>query len=137
MGGDLFIRSSAAALARVVTPVSERPEYSGLGALQELGSKPVLTRVDNKNEDGKLQKDTVEKFVGDVAKNPMCTVHMLAGGKALTGPAHRAFVRFSDELREDGKILVYLSRPAIEKLEEKYSETRPRELRGDDDGPAE
>lgn len=131
LGGDLFIRSSATAMHRTITAVVTQPEYFGDHALQSLGDKIIQTRVDSKNEAGKLQKDVIDKFVGDVAKNPMATAHLLAGGQDLTGPARKAFVNYAKMLREDGKVLLYLSEPAITKLEDKFSESRPKALPGD------
>jgi len=136
LGGDMFIRSSAAAMSRTITSVVTVPEYGGSGALRALGEKIIQTRVDSKNESGKLQKDVIDKFVGDIAKNPMATAHLLAGGSALTGPAHKAFVHYSEKLREDGKVLLYLSNPDITRLEDNFSESRPKASSAGLPGPA-
>jgi len=112
---------------RTIAPVVSDPAYHGGDALSKLGGSIIQTRVDSKNESGKLQKDVVDKFVGDIAKNPMSTGHLLAGGDDLTGPARLAFIRYSTILAEEGKVLMYISNPAIAKLEGRFSESKPKD----------
>ena len=47
----------------------------------------IHVRVDVKNPRGKIGKPVVDKFLGDIEKNPRNSEHWLAGGRDLTAPA--------------------------------------------------
>ena len=53
-------------------------------------NQSINIRVDVKNYSGKIGKPVVDKFVGDIKKNPNDNEHWLVGGVDLTKPAQNA-----------------------------------------------
>ena len=83
-------------------------------------NKQMVTRFDIKNTNNKLQKPLVEKFLGDVKKNPDCEGHVLMGGKGLTGPAKKVLDSSGESLSQAGKSIMYIDNDGVGKLKKKY-----------------
>lgn len=78
------------------------------------------TRIDVKNTDSKLGKDTVIKFGGDVRKNPDCKNHVLLGGKALTKGAQDELTSLQEAYSKDGKKIVHVTNNGLSNIESHY-----------------
>lgn len=78
------------------------------------------SRIDVKTTDKKLQKDTVEKFIGDCHNHPNCVGQILMGGADLTGPGHKVFKEAQENFSKVGKTLLYVKNEGIRKLEAHY-----------------
>jgi len=121
-GADLFITHPSgflnefAEVAGSTLPSTQRAPTNKEGAASE------KSRFDVKTTDSKLQKDTVEKFIGDCHNHPTCTGHILLGGSDLTGPAKRKFEAAQNRFSSSGKILLYVKNEGIRKLEGHYQQ---------------
>ena len=82
--------------------------------------KIVKTRIDVKATESTISPDTVEKFGGDIRKNPDCTGHMLLGGSRLSKGAQKKFEDIQAAAKEGGKTVSYISNNGLKKLEEHY-----------------
>ena len=119
-GADLFITHPSGFL-------NEFAEVAGC-ALPSTPKSPTnkevspseKSRVDVKTTDSKLQKDTIEKFIGDCHNHPTCTGHILLGGSDLTSPARREFEAAQNRFSLSGKTLLYVKNESIKKLENHY-----------------
>ncbi|MCL8585700.1 hypothetical protein NAB33_15275 [Proteus mirabilis] len=78
------------------------------------------TRIDVKNTDSKLGKDTVIKFGGDVRKNPDCKNHVLLGGKALTKGAQDELTSLQEAYSKSGKKIVHVTNNGLSNIESHY-----------------
>lgn len=78
------------------------------------------TRIDVKNTDSKLGKDTVIKFGGDIRKNPDCKNHVLLGGKALTKGAQDELTSLQEAYSRDGIIIVHVTNNGLSNIESHY-----------------
>lgn len=78
------------------------------------------TRIDVKNTENKLGKDTVIKFGGDVRKNPDCKNHVLLGGKALTKGAREELTSLQDAHSKSGKTIEHVTNDGLTNIEGHY-----------------
>ncbi|MCG6308492.1 hypothetical protein K6U49_07670 [Vibrio alginolyticus] len=89
-------------------PVADKNKPESQPESNKTKSTTEKTRIDVKNTDSKLGKDTVIKFGGDVRKNPDCKNHVLLGGKALTKGAQDELTSLQEAYSKDGKKLCML-----------------------------
>ena len=80
----------------------------------------VKTRIDVKTTDNKISPDTVDKFGGDIRKNPDCQGHLLIGGSGMSKEAQKRFKSIQEAAKEDGKIVDYIPNTGINNLEAHY-----------------
>jgi hypothetical protein len=114
MGADLMLKSSLQSL-NYILQVAEGTSQSTDSI--ERSRKTIVSRVDVKTTQSKLQTDTVEKFASDVHKHPKCIGHILMGGNGLTAPAQRKFNEYKENFEQNGKVLAYISNEGISRLE--------------------
>lgn len=89
-------------------------------ALFEVKNNTEKTRIDVKNTDGKLGKDTVIKFGGDIRKNPDCKNHILLGGRDLTKGAKDELNILQKAHAESGKKIIHITNTGLTKIESHY-----------------
>ena len=95
-------------------------------------AKKVKTRIDVKTTESKLGPDVVNKFAGDIRRNPDCDGHVLMGGIDLSDQAKSDFKEIQDRQAEVGKTVVYIPNSGIENLEQHYT-ALPKSSSGDED----
>jgi hypothetical protein len=83
-------------------------------------SKTEKSRIDVKNTDSKIGKDGVNKFGGDIRKNPDCKNHILLGGKGLTKGAQNELKSLQEAYSESGKKIAYISNEGLSNIENHY-----------------
>lgn len=80
----------------------------------------VKTRIDVKATDGVISPDTVDKFIGDIRKNPDCKGHALVGGERMSKRANKKFEEAQEAAQEDGKFIAYIPNSGLQNLENHY-----------------
>ena len=90
----------------------------------------VKSRIDNKNYNGKLDEVVVNKFGGDIRKNPDCEGHLLAGGEGLTRGGKIALKNLQSA--HPKKRIDYIDESGLKKIESHY-QTLPEPERGQSD----
>lgn len=119
-GADLFITHPTGFLNEFAAVAgSNLPSTQGMPANKQAPASEK-SRIDVKTTENKLQKDTVEKFIGDCHNHPTCNGHILMGGSDLTGPAKKEFDAAQTRFSSSGKILLYVPNNGVKKLEEHY-----------------
>ncbi|EPC1883893.1 hypothetical protein ACRXLJ_001842 [Vibrio cholerae] len=103
-----------------VKPVADINKPESQPESNKTKSTTEKTRIDVKNTDSKLGKDTVIKFGGDVRKNPDCKNHVLLGGKALTKGAQDELTSLQEAYSKDGKKIVYITNNGLSNIESHY-----------------
>lgn len=83
-------------------------------------NKTEKTRIDVKATPSKISADTVDKFGGDIRKNPDCKGHMLVGGSGMTKGATEKFNSIREAVNNDGKKVTYISNEGLEEAENHY-----------------
>jgi hypothetical protein len=78
------------------------------------------TRIDVKNTDRKLGKDTVIKFGGDIRKNPDCKNHVLMGGSDLTKGAKDELISLQSAHSQSGKKILHITNAGLVNIENHY-----------------
>ena len=63
----------------------------------------------------------LNKFAGDIRRNPDCDGHILMGGGGLSNKAESDFKEIQAAQAEVGKIVVYIPNAGIENLEQHYT----------------
>lgn len=96
-------------------------------------SSTVKTRIDVKTTDGAISPDTVDKFIGDIRKNPDCKGHVLVGGSRMSKGAQKKFEAGKESAQEDGKFVAYIPNEGLQNLENHYTALpNPNESEGND-----
>lgn len=119
-GADLFITHSPGFLNEFAEVAGSTLPSNQIAPANKESSAPEKSRVDVKTTANKLQKDTVEKFIGDCHNHPTCRGHILMGGSDLTGPAKREFEAAQNRFSASGKTLLYVKNDGVHKLEAHY-----------------
>ena len=101
-------------------PVADINKSESQSESNKTKSTTEKTRIDVKNTDSKLGKDTVIKFGGDVRKNPDCKNHVLLGGKALTKGAQDELTSLQEAYSKDGKKIVHVTNNGLSNIESHY-----------------
>lgn len=119
-GADLFITHPAGFLKEFAEVAGSTLPSNQNSPAKEDKPTSEKSRVDVKTTDSKLQKDTVEKFIGDCHNHPTCAGHILMGGADLTSPARKTFEAAQDKFSTSGKVLLYVKNEGIKSLENYY-----------------
>lgn len=119
-GADLFITHPPEFLNEFAEVAGSTLPSAQNTSVKKQNSSSEKSRIDVKTTDKKLQKDTVEKFIGDCHNHPNCTGQILMGGSDLTGPAKKEFEAAQDRFAPSGKKLLYVNNKGIQKLEAHY-----------------
>lgn len=101
-------------------PVADTNKSESQPESNKTKSTTEKTRIDVKNTDSKLGKDTVVKFGGDVRKNPDCKNHVLLGGKALTKGAQDELTSLQEAYSKSGKKIVHVTNNGLSNIESHY-----------------
>ena len=91
----------------------------------------VKTRIDNKNYNGKIDEVVVNKFGGDIRKNPDCEGHLLAGGEGLTRGGKIALKNLQSA--HPKKRIDYMNESELKKIESHYQSLPEPEQSDKDD----
>lgn len=89
-------------------------------APSELKNNTEKTRIDVKNTERKLGKDTVIKFGGDIRKNPDCKNHVLMGGSDLTKGAKDELISLQNAHSTSGKKILHVNNTGLTNIESHY-----------------
>lgn len=119
-GADLFITHPPEFLNELAEVAGSKLPSTKNTPAKKVNSSSEKSRFDIKTTDNKLQKDTVEKFIGDCHNHPICTGHVLMGGEDLTGPAKKKFEGAQNRFASSGKKLLYIKNEGVRKLEAHY-----------------
>lgn len=120
-GADLFITHPPGFLNEFAEVAGSALPSAQHSSVKKEGATSEKSRVDVKTTDGMLQKDTVEKFIGDCHNHPKCTGHILMGGLGLTGPSEKTFKAAQDRFSSSGKTLLYVKNDGVNRLEAHYN----------------
>lgn len=120
MGADIILEHNENFIENTMIPLSQ--EKKPITNTKTLDKKPktVKSRIDIKNTERKISKDTVEKHISDVRKHPDCTNHLLIGGKGLTSPAKKRLDNANQDFSENGKKLYYINQNEMENIHNHY-----------------
>lgn len=88
---------------------------------QVLSNTKILIRIDHKEYEKPIGKAVVDKFVGDIEKNPEYAEHWLTGGPRLTNGAEKVLKNASKPCR-------YYSSDDINKLKNYYKNELENDL---------
>lgn len=116
-GADLVFEHPRELLSRMENIANDVEKQE---ASQPIDTPRVKTRIDVKTINGKISPDTVDKFAGDVRRNPDCYGHVLMGGTDLSPLAKVKFNEIQKAQSEVGKYVTYISNSGIELLEKHY-----------------
>ncbi|QKJ51391.1 hypothetical protein G9396_13185 [Providencia rettgeri] len=101
----------------------------------EVTNNTEKTRIDVKNTDRKLGKDTVIKFGGDIRKNPDCKNHILLGGRDLTKGAKDELTSLQSAYSQSGKKIIHITNTGLENIENHYKSLNAPEADSNSEQP--
>lgn len=116
-GADLVFEHPKRLLSRIENIASDT---GGQETTDPKDMQRVKTRIDVKTTSEKISPDTVDKFAGDVRRNPDCFGHVLMGGVDLSPLARAKFNEIQQAQAEVGKCVTYVPNGGIERLEQYY-----------------
>lgn len=121
MGADIILEHEENYIENKMIPLAQgKTLIANKTKILNIKPKTAKTRIDIKTTEKKLQKDTIEKFIGDVKKHPDCKNHMLIGGQDLSSPAKKILEETNKELLKDNKTLYYINNNGMKNINNHY-----------------
>ncbi|QDX29466.1 hypothetical protein [Dickeya poaceiphila] len=121
-GADIVLEHPQGFVDKLETIATKSDTESTIPNLppSEVITNTEKTRIDVKNTDRKLGKDTVIKFGGDIRKNPDCKNHILMGGSALTKGAKDELISLQTAHSQSGKTILHITNAGLINIESHY-----------------